>query len=351
MPIDPNGVTLADYALMSNDPKIAEIAMCMVKAGSVFKYVPIITKKSLTLNGTRIIDLPNPTWANLGDDPTIQKTRPKPYQETFYFWREGVTFDRYLLMEENAISDIVDIQTKALIEARTYELNDAFINNVHRAIPNRRRSASVPLAEQKKCFVGLRERLDNPVYGMISADCKRQSAADLSDANISGAQANKLIREFQTLLDAMGAPMGEDCISWWSDDLVARIEYGIRDMGAGGGFEMTKDAFDRNILTYRNCKIERIGRVRPQDGGSQPYIISSTESQNGDTDTTGTYTSVYVAKLNKQTLHAWQFEEPFVEPEYHLEKKVLKQANFEGGYGINVPNNRAIGRLHGIKVA
>lgn len=345
--IDNNAMTLTDYALHSNDPLIQEVAMSMIKAGSIFQDLPVITNPSLKVTGGRIVGgLPDVPWSPINGEPTIVKTEPKHYEEAFYFWREGLDFDEYLLQDKNAIDNPINIQSKALIDAKAYQLNDMLINNAHRTLPGRNRTAD------PNGFVGFRERLDNPVYGLNIADCNKTAGGlDMSDGSISDNNANKLIRMMQSVLDAMGANEGEGVVIYMNDDLIARIEFGIRELGAGGGFDITKDAFDRSIMTYRNAKVRRIGRKAPDSSGNQPYIITSTETQDGSKDSTGDCTSMYFAKYGRDSLYGWQFHAPRLDPKFNLDNGVIERVIFKGGYGINTPNTRAIGRLHGIKVA
>jgi hypothetical protein len=347
--VDSNAITIADYALYSNDPLVREISMSMINAGSVFEDVPVITRKTLKAVGSRTIGgLPTVGWKKLNAEPTAVKTTPDPYSETFYFFRDAVQIDEYIQEDENQIDDPVDYNVQAYFTALSYELNDALINNTHVSYATRNRTVNLD------CFVGLRERLDNAEYKMQSADTLKTadaSAGDLSDSGITGAKANVIIRSMQSVMDAMGAEDGDGVVIYMNDDLIARLEYGIRAMGAGGGFDMTRDAFDRKVMTYRNAKIKRIGRSAPTVTGSQSYIITSTESADGMADTGSVYTSMYFVKWGKQTGYGWQFHPPKVTPEYELDSNVIKQVVMKGGYGLMFPNTRAIGRLKGIKVA
>lgn len=349
MSVDSNALSLIELAQYSNSPLVKEVAMSMIKAGSVFQDVPAVTRPTFNLPGARITGgLPTLGWSELNAEPTVVKTNAAHYSESFYFWRNSIDCDELIQMEENQIGgagQFVNTQIKALIEATSYELNDAFINNTHRNVPTRSRSANT------KCFVGLRERTENSDYGILSSETVKTASCNLSDAGITATEANKFIRQMQSVLDAMGFPDGDDCIIYMNDDLVARVEFGIRALGAGGGFDMTKDAFDRSVLSYRNAKIRRIGRKAPASDGTQAYVISSTETADGAKDTTGTYTSLYVAHYGMDSLHAWQFFAPRVKPKMTLDNTVIERVTWEGGYGLNNPNTRAIGRLKGIQVS
>ena len=332
--IDANALTLGDYALMSNDPLIREVAMSMIKAGCVFQDVPIITDETLKHSYARIKGvLPTINWSPLNGEPVGVKTDPEHREEEFMFFRNSFDFDEYLLRDKNAIDDPRDIQIKAYLESVSYELNDALINNTHKSTPGRSR------AQNKNCFVGIRERLDDAMYGQVVSDCKIAATADLSDSGLTSTQGNLFIRQMQSVLDAMGVPEGDDVSFYMNDNLIDRVEAGIRFMGAGGGFDMTKDAFGRTLLTYRNAKIRRVGR------------ITSTESSDGAQDTGSVYTSLYAVQWARGTAYGWQFEPPTVKPEFYLPNGIAKRVVVQGGYGLLFPSNRAIGRLYGVKVA
>lgn len=348
MAVPTGALTLQQYAQFSNSPLIKEVSMAMVKAGVVFQDVPIVTRPSFN-NPYARIDGPLPTigYRELNEEPALISVNAKHIDEKYYHFSNSIAVDELLQLEENAIGNkgaFVNTQVKAYLASLRYELNDAFINNTHRTIANRSRSKNL------KCFVGIRERLDNSDFNMTSSETKKQATADLS-GTITGSDANQFVMEMQEVLDAMGFPEGDDCIIYVNDDLLRRVEYGIRDLGAGGGFDMTRDAFDRMVMTYRNAKFRRIGRKAPGASGTQSYIITSTESQDGAADTGSLYTSLYVVHYGESDgVSGWQFYPVKVEPKTTDDNGVIERVNIKGGYGLKAVDPRCIGRLHGVKV-
>lgn len=348
MAVDSNALTLIEYAQWSNAPLIEkEVAFSMVKAGVVFQDIPTITRPTFKMPAARVTGaLPAPAWRDVNEETSAVKTNASRYEDTFYSWATPVICDELVQMEENAIGrsgSFVNNQMKGVIMGSMYDLNDAFINNTHRVIANRARTAN------PKCFVGIRERLDNADFGMRSSETKIQSTADLS--SVTDTVANTFIEEMQSVMDAMGNPEGDGLRIYANDQLVRKIEKGIRALGAGGGFDMTKDAFGRMVVSYRNALIRRIGRKAPAADGSQAYIITSTETQNGAADTGSTYTSMYFVNFGMDAMYAWQFFAPKVEAETTDDNTIIKRVVHKGGYGLQNVDVRSIGRLHGIKMA
>ena len=341
MAIDSNALSLIEWYQTSNEPLIKEITYSMIEAGNVFQDIPLITNPSIVANGSRVLGgLPAPNWSPLNTEPVAVKGKPTPFQEQLWIIRDSIDVDHFIYQDRNQIQNPFDFQCDVYLKGLSYDLNDKFINNNHETgNPN--------------AFVGIRARLDDPETYGTNAACKiNANGTDVSDTGISPQSANVLIRQIQQLLDEMGSPDGSNTVLYMNDDLLRRIEQGIREMGSGGGFDMNRDNFDRRVLQYKNAKVRSVGRKAPlQDGTQSTYIISSTETANGSADTGATYTSLYAVRYGKNSFSGWQFEPLKPSGPEKLPNGVTYRLVFDWAVGLWQPNTRAVGRLFGIKVA
>lgn len=346
MSADPNVLTLGDYAMLSNNPLVRAAFTSMIEAQTIFQDVPLITRPTLKQVGERTFALPSVNWAGINQDPTVTKTAPKSYEEAWYFYRNQFQIDRWIAMDENAFVNPLDYQIDMYFKAVAYEMNDAFFNNTHRFINGRIRAAN------ENCFIGIRERLDNPQYQMQSTN-KVLSTTDFS--SITATQANNLLQEIANLFFNVGSPEGTDCVLYVSETMLTKIEAGIRILGAGGGFDMTRDAYGRTVSMYKNAKIRTAGRKAPVLSAagipSQSQIIAMTETVAGEDSTTDHYTSIYCVRYGMNSFFAWQMAAPMVQADAYLDNGVTRAATVEGGMGINSPSHLSIARLYGVKVS
>lgn len=342
MGADSQVMTLADYAELSNDPLVRAAFTSMIEAQTVFQDVPLITKPTLKQTGERTLVLPSVNWKAINADPTVTKTAPASYEEQFYFFRNQFQIDRWVAMDENAYTNPLDYQVDMFFKAVAYEMNDAYFNNTHRVLLNRNRTANTD------CFVGVRERLDNSQYGMASAN-KVQSAVDFS--SITAATANSLLQEIANLFFAVGSPEGNGCVLYTSETMLTKLDAGIRALGAGGGFDMTRDAYGRSVTVYKNAKVRTAGRKAPTAANTQAQIITMTESADGSKDTGSTYTSIYCIRYGTDSAFAWQMAPPMVQADAYLDNGVTRAVTCEGGLGLNFVSTLSIARLYGVKVS
>lgn len=341
MAIDSNALSLVEWYQTTNEPLIKEISYSMIEAGNVFQDIPLINNNTILANGSRVIgDLPAPHWTPINGEPSNVKGKPAPFQEQLWVIRDVIDIDHYIYKDKNQIGNPFDVQVDMYLKGLSYDLNDKFINNNH-------------ISGDKNAFVGIRARLDDPDQFGTNASCKIDAGGtDLSDGGLTGTSANLFIRQLQSVLDEMGSPDGSNVVVYMNDDLLRRVEQGIRELGAGGGFDLTRDNFDRRVVQYKNAKIRNVGRKAPSPDGTQStYIISSTETPDGSADTGGSYTSLYAVKYGKNSFAGWQFEPLKPSGPEKINNGVTYRLVFDWGVGLWQPNTRSVGRLHGIKVA
>lgn len=334
MAIDSASVTWAQYAQMSNDPLIQKIVWSLLELGTVIDDWPIVTFNSLKVNGVRFKDnLPTVNWRKLNEATVVASGTPTQYAEQVYIASNAIDVDVKLMRDRNQIQNPMGIQFMAWARSFVYDVNDKFINNNH-------------VTGDADAPVGIRYRLDNPtVYGPNSA-CKIDGAAtDLSTP--TAATTAKAFYYIDRLLGEIGDFDGNNVVIYMNRDLANRLSWGTKLMGSGGGFQMTTDAFDRRILTYRNARIRVLGTKADQS----TEIITSTETNTG-ADGSSTMTSLYAVKYGEGYVQPWEFE-PFV-PQYigqRSDEPTHERLFIDYAIGLDQQHTRAIGRVYDIKVS
>lgn len=334
---DANALSLADYALMSNDPLVLAITRSLLMNGAVFADIPFINKKTLIANGVRWADnLPTVNWSKINGGLTVTKGKPTAYSEQAYLMRNAIDVDIKLLEDENRITDPRVAQLNAYLAAVVYDYNDKFINNDH-------------LSGEDDSIVGLRYRLDNPTeYGVVSELKIDFGAVDMTTA-MTATTANTFIENVQTMLDYLGRPEGDGVVFYMNDLLKRRWERAVRVLGAGAGFNTIQDAFGRSVQMYRNAKLVDIGRKADQS----TRIILNTETAAGAAGAS-THTSLYAVVYGEERLVGWQFD-PLAESIFDIgmygNDGSVYRIKIDWASGILPQHTRCIARGYGIKVS
>ena len=343
MAIDFNGaLTLADQAILSNDPLVKEITKSLHQTWNAIKDIPFYTSPSLKQVGVRYLNsgIPTPNWTGINTEPTAIKGKPKSYEEAMYLVRNKITVDHVLLDQPNNIIDPVDAQIKMFLEGFAYDFNDKYINND---------PTSTAIGNTSDCFPGLKYRLDNFNAYDIPGEMSITSTADISTGNLfatagpttGAAAANRLISDFQYVLDNMNAPDGDGIVAYMSEQAKRQVEMAIRVMGIGAGFDITQDSYDRPVEKYKNVTIRVVGR---KSDGVTP-VISNNQTITGITAATAT--QIYFVRYGSGYVQGWQ-SGPFKPTYLGLSKEngIMHNVLFDWGAGLWIPHVRALGRLN-----
>lgn len=335
MAVSSSALTLAQYAIMSNDPLIQQITYSLLENANVLNDLPLVTKKSILVNGVRWEgSLPSVNWSKLNVDPVVTSGTPAAYQEQAYIIRNAIDVDRFLVEDENQIQNPRGVQTNAYLKSVAYDVNDKFINNDH-------------LTGNNDAFHGLRNRIDNAVF-RTNSDCKIDtSGVDLSPGGMTLTTANTFIEYIQQLLDMMGAPTGMGVTLYMNDLMKRRFARAVRMMGPAAGWSVNQDNFGRPVEMYNDAKIRDIGRKADQT----TKIITSTELNTGGAGSS-TFTSIYGVRYGEDHVFGWQFDA--------LSPKDIGLIGNGGStyrmlidwaFGIFQTGTRDIARLYDIKVS
>jgi Major capsid protein GP7 len=332
------GLTLAQYASLSNDPLIRGITLSLMDSGSVMaRDIPMVTNKTLYVNGARFAgDLPTINWRALNEEGSHVTMVPTPFQEQVYILANYVDIDRYLVEDQNAIRDVRATQTDAVLKAVATDFNDKFLNNNHT-------SGDVDAP------VGLKYRIANgTTYGVNSENLidAGGTAADMS--SITAATASAFLEKLDELLFVVDAPDGSpNVVLYCNEVLKRRMNRAVRQLGAGGGFDTSRDQYDRTVDTYKGCPIRDIGRKLDQS----ELIITNTELATGLADTGSTFTSIYAVNYGDGHFGGWQFDPLGADNLGLLNNGVQYRTFISWAGGLINYSTRSIARLFDIKMS
>jgi hypothetical protein len=356
---DANALTLVEYAKLSNVPLVKAVVMSLYEQGSVLTDIPLKTKKTMNVVGSRFTgkNMPRVDWAKINDLPIGTKAVPERFTESAFLIRNSITTDRYLAEDENALTDLEAFQVKAYLQELTYKFNDYFINNSHDGV-----------GDHDDAIVGLKARLNAPATYGVQAGLVLDAAADISlatlgDATLGKPAANNFLIQLDRLLAALNARDG-DGVTLYMNEKASRLgAAALRTLGAGAGWSTTKDAYDRPLEMYKKAVIKDIGRKDDQ----YSYIINAYETSTG-TDATSTgitpatygtdagtgknFTSIYAVRYGEDYLSGWQWE-PLKPKNFGLVTPpgTYREILFDWACGLMMQSSRSIARLYDIKLA
>lgn len=162
--------------------------------------------------------------------------------------------------------------------------------------------------------------------------------ATLVPGSITSALANGLFSAIQELFDNMNAPDGNGVVLYMNEYTKRQIEFAIRTMGIGAGFDVTQDSFDRPVEKYKAATIRTVGR---KSDGVTPIIANTLA---GPVNAKSTH--IYAVRYGKGYVEGWQ-SGPFKPTYLGLSKEngIMHNVVFDWGIGLWIPHTRAVGRL------
>src|SRR6266568_591008 len=123
MAIGAGTLTLADYALLSNQPLVQAVSMSLIDYGNILQDVQMVTKQTLVTNGVRFEgNLPTINWRPINAEGVTVRGQPTPFQEQVYMLTNYVDVDKYRVLDQNAITDPRALQSQIVLKALTYDV-------------------------------------------------------------------------------------------------------------------------------------------------------------------------------------------------------------------------------------
>jgi len=353
MAIGAGTVTLADYALMSNQPLVQAVTMSLIDYGNVIQDIPLIEKQSLQVNGVRWEgNLPTPNWVPLNTEGTSVHGQPTPYQEQAYIVRNYVDVDKFIVLDQNQIVEPRAAQTAAYLKGLTYDINFKFFKNAHDGAGD----ANAP--------VGLRARLDDAAsankFGVRpenKIDCLG-AAADISQAGLTAKTGGAFLEMLDLLLWSVDSPDGSGVVLYMNDYLKRRLNFVVRFMGTSGGLNQAQDQFNRTIQSYKGATIRDPGVKADQStrilaGNAIAAGSGSVGETAAGVDSTGAsanFASIYAVNFGTDHFFGWQFAPPNVQDLGLIYNGAIYRTLIDWAVGLVNASTRSIGRLYDIKI-
>lgn len=349
MTISTSAMNLATYAQMSNNPMVMAITSSLIDYGNVAQDLPLITKPSLTVTGSRWEgSLPSVTWRKLNAGGTTTVGTPTPWAEQAFILTNYIDTDKYLVRDQNQIGNVRANQVEAYLKAQTYDWNDKFFNNDH-------------VSGDSNAPIGIRYRIDNgSTYGVRSENKISCNAVDLSQSGMTAATANTFLEYLDQLLWSVDSDSdGTGVVLYMNDVFKRRFHRALRTLGTSGGLDITKDQFNRTITTYKNAiirdpgvKADQTTRIIKGNGLSGSSAIGETTAGADSTGSSAVYTSVYAVNMSESHFFGWQFAPINVEDLGLLQVDgAVYRTLVDWAVGLASASTRSLGRLYDIKIA
>jgi hypothetical protein len=352
MAIASGTVTLADYALLSNQPRVQAVSMSLIDYGNVLQDIPLVNRASLIANGARFEgNLPTITWRQINAEGVSVHGQPTPYQEQMYVMTNYVDVDKYVVLDQNQIKDPRGAQTALVLKALTYDFNYKFFKNDH-------------ITGDANAPVGIRARIDDAAganrFGVRpenKIDCGG-SAADISQAGVTAKTGAAFFEMLDLLLWSVDSQDGTGVILYMNDYVKRRINSVIKFMGTSGGFDVTRDQFDRSISMYKSAVIRDPGVKADQTtriiaGNAIAAGSGSVGETSAGVDGTGSsanFTSIYAVNYGTDHFFGWQFDTLNVQDLGLINNGVIYRTLIDWGVGFMNTSTRSLGRLYDIKI-
>ena len=336
MPVSANALTMAQYAILSNEPLVQAVTFSLIDAGSIMaRDIPFVNKQSLIATGVRWEgNLPLVTWVNVNEEGTTTSGTPTPYQEQVYILRNYIDVDKYLVQDQNQIVAPRAAQVGASLRSVAYDFNTKFINNNH-------------ATGDPKAIVGIRARIDNPsTFGVRPENKINANAVDLSTAGATAGTFAAFTEFIDQLLWSVDSPDGTGVVLYMNDVMQRRWDRLARQFSGAGGFSQAQDALGRTVTQYKNAVIRDVGFQRDQ----ATRIITTTETATG-ADGASVHTSIYAVNYSAEHFGGWQFG-PLVAQDLGLmENGTIYRTLIDWAGGVINQSTRSLGRLYGIKLS
>lgn len=267
--------SLATFAQLQQTPLKKGIIMNVIRHAPLLERMSFVNVNSLESIAVRLESLPDMAFRSLNEGYTPGGAQYGQVAEGVYGLGGELQFDRVYDKLGNTIKNPKQLEVEAKTMAAAIKFNDYVINGDH--------------AVDAKGFVGLKHRIDNlPSRQKIAAN-----GTDALDPTSSAANARKFLKLFEKAHYRAGNKSASvilmnETMAWAFADV-------LRYAGVGGGnwTDITKDLFDREVVTYKGTPFVDMGFKKDQ---STEIITVTEDPGDGGNDTT----SVYFVPFNEE---------------------------------------------------
>lgn len=334
---DANALTLADYAMQSNDEAVKGLVKAILTPESILNDIPLITNSALKASVLRLLPDGLPAtfsgWGEINKNPNVYKATFEDYQEAVYLVRQLIQVDRRLMAAPNWIGDPFEMQLMAWKNHLNYELNTTFIENN-------------PATGNGDAWTGLRPRMTMPYYKVPAKNNINAQGLNLGPS-MTDADAQMLIEWLSIMLSFTGAAsMGGSPVFYTNYLTKARIDKGLRQTHM---WKYTDDNFGRTISQFQDAKVRDLGWRQDSDTPVVPLNLAADGTQNASSDTA--FTEIFLVRYGNETFRGWQTNN--IGLEYlgrSTETGVYENAVIDWGVGLMQPHPRAICRLYNVRL-
>ncbi|CAK0781396.1 conserved hypothetical protein [Gammaproteobacteria bacterium] len=271
--------TLAQLAKIEEQPLKKGIMENMIRDSKIQEVLPWTNVNSLQSVAVRVRTLPTGgAFRKIGG--TYTETTDGDVEqvwESVYIFGGELKFDRIFDKVSNVIVDPKTQQTQLKLKSMALDFNNYFINGDH--------------ATDVDGFEGLKKRVSGmPSRQLIAAAASTTTANPTSSANA----ARSFLDKWETAWYRCNG--GDVNAIFMNEAMYLGFAGVLRYVGAAGGnlLDVTKDSFDRQILTYRGAPFIDMGLKKDQS--TEIIGVAETDSTGGDADRT----SVYFASFNTE---------------------------------------------------
>lgn len=267
--------TLAQLAKIETDPLRKGIIMNLLRWNSLLGVVPFQNVDSLTSVAVRAAHLPEVGFRKINEGYVPSVGDFEQVYESVYGFGGEIEFDRVFDKVGNVIVKPRVSQTQLKLRSIAATFNDYFINGDHGIDPDG--------------FEGLKKRVTvHPPRQSVTPGLPSAAALDpLTDAT---SQQLFLDGWEKAMYRANGGSVQAIMVN---EELMWGFARVLRAMGINGGplFDVTKDMFDREIMTYKGAPFIDMGYQKDQ----ATEIIPNDEIAG---DSTANSTSAYFVSFN-----------------------------------------------------
>jgi len=334
MAISTNALTMAQYAIMSNQPLVQAVTFSLIDNGSIMaRDIPFTSKQTLIANGVRWEgNLPSVNWGQLNAEGTSTSGTPTPYQEQAYIIRNVIDVDKFLVLDQNQIVDPRAAQLDAYLLAVAYDFNYKFFKNDH-------------VTGDVNAIVGLRYRIDNgSVFGVRSENKINAGGADITAA-ATAATFGAACEFLDQALWSVGSVDGSGVVLYMDSAVIRRLDRLARQFAGQGGFSQAQDQLGRSVLKYKNAELRDPGVKADQS----THILTTTETAAGSADTGSTFCSVYAVNYGDGKFGGWQMQPLQATDVGLLEAGSTYRTLVDWAGGLINMSTRSIARVYNIK--